>query len=483
MDAESVHRGRFWSIAALITTAPLLLSLSWALWTTPYPISETVGLMELAGVMPDPHPAPADGIDPALRNIFSTTARSWYRPFFHMTWYLFWHATGSLTATLLLWRLLEVASVASLVLLLLWWLRPRTFLDYAAATFAAAVLLGTPGLRENLELPMLMTLVAMPMVMIIWLLLERPHRAWHGIIIVVLTILAIGYKEQGLVLLPVIVGAWWTRAPGASRMTTAAVGVVVLAYLAFRFSTTGAWKPFEQDVGLGFGGLSAGEASSRFGAFPYWMYLYNASSTVLNILFSEPTAGTFRIVRDFTQSKLASWEINELSSSAALTALVIWWGIRTWIREAGQPWSLETRLIVATVLSIGASGALGFNYSRDRMGGMAVVFLAIAAYFAVRSASERIALQTSRARMIGASICLMLLASAWQIRAMGTIDSVRLRGEKVHREWLTDLQQRRVDYSGHTQYLRILEGMAQQGFEPAAASLYPDWVQPVLGEP
>src|SRR6185436_19436344 len=128
----------------------------------------------------------------------------------------------------------------------------------------------------------------------------------------------------------------------------------------------------------------------------------------------------------------------------------------TWTREAGQPWSLETRLIVGTVLAIGASGALGFNYSRDRMGGMAVVLLAIAAYFAVRTAGERIALQTSRVRVLGATICLALLASAWQVRAMGTIDSVRLRGEKVHREWLTDLQQRRVDYSGHTQYLRIL---------------------------
>jgi hypothetical protein len=113
---------------------------------------------------------------------------------------------------------------------------------------------------------------------------------------------------------------------------------------------------------------------------------------------------------------------------------------------------------------------------------MAVVFLACAAYFAVRAASERITMQTSLARTAVTTIGLLLLACSWQIRAMGTIDSVRLRGEKVHREWLTDLQQRRTDYVGHTQYLRILDGMAQQGFEPAAPSLYPDWVQPILGE-
>jgi hypothetical protein len=483
METLSRHQGRFWTTAALITAAPLLLSLCWAMWTAPYPISETVGLMELAGVMPDPHPAAHDGIDPVLRNIFSPTARSWYRPFFHLTWYVLWHATGSLSATLLLFRVLEVASVASLILLLLWWLRPQTFIDYAAATFAVAVLLGTPGLRENLEIPMLMTLVAMPMVMIVWMLLERPHVPWHSAVIVLLTMIAIGYKEQGLVLLPVIVAAWWTRAPGASRVATAAAGVVVLAYLAFRFSTTGAWMPFEQDVGLGLGALSAADASSRFGAFPYWMYLYNAASTVSNILFSEPTAGTFRILRDIRDAKLASWEINELVSSAVLTALVIWWGVRTWRRERGAPWSVETRLVLVSVFAIAASGALGFNYSRDRMGGMVVVFLAIAAYFAVRAASERIAMQTSLARMAVMAVALLLLAGSWQIRAMGTIDSVRLRGEKVHREWLTDLQQRRTDYVGHTQYLRILDGMAQQGFEPAAPSLYPNWVQPILGEP
>src|SRR5262245_23092765 len=158
METGLGYRGRFWSTAALVTAAPLLLSLCWAMWTAPYPISESVGLMELAGVMPDAHPAPHDGVDPALRNIFSPTARSWYRPFFHLTWYGLWHATGSLSATLLLVRILELAAVASLILLLLWWLRPQTFIDYAAATFAVAVLLGTPGLRENLEIPMLMTL-------------------------------------------------------------------------------------------------------------------------------------------------------------------------------------------------------------------------------------------------------------------------------------------------------------------------------------
>jgi hypothetical protein len=483
MDSVSGHHGRFWTTAALITAAPLAISLCWAMWTAPYPISETVGLMELAGVMGDAPPAPHDGVDPVLRNIFSPTARSWYRPFFHLTWYVLWHATGSLSATLLLFRILEVASVASMLFLLLWWLQPRSFIDFAAATFAVAVLVGTPGLRENLEIPMLMTLVAMPMVMIVWRLLEQPHRAWHGAVIVLLTMIAIGYKEQGLVLLPVIVAAWWMRAPGASRTTTAIVGVLVLAYLAFRFSTTGAWKPFEQDVGLGLSALSADDASARFGAFPYWMYLYNAASTVANILFSEPTAGTFRILRDIRDAKLASWEINEMVSSVALTGLVIWWAVRTWRREAGRPWSVETRLVVGTVLAIAASGALGFNYSRDRMGGMAVVFLATAAYFAVRAAGERIALQTSRAGAIVAALSLVLLAGAWQIRAMGTIDSVRLRGAKVHREWLTDLQQRRTDYGGHTQYLRILNGMADQGRHPVAASLYPDWAQPILGEP
>jgi hypothetical protein len=471
-----------WLAAVVVTSIPLLLALCRGMWATPYPISETVSLLQLAGVMEDA-PAPSDSwIDPTLRSIFDPTARSWYRPLYHVTWYAFWQGTGSLDASLILFKVLEVGSVTLLVGLFLWRLRPQTFVDYAAASFATAVLVGMPGFRENLELPLPMTLIGMPLALIVWMLLEGERRAWHVPTIVALTLIAVGYKEQGLVILPVIVAAWWMGAPGASRATTLTTMAIGAAYLVFRFSTSGNWPPFAQDVGLGFAVIPANEASERFGAFPLWVYAYNAMSTVANILFSEPTAGVFSIVRGLAYGQSTPWQINHLLSSMALTGLVTWWGIGVWKRDADGAWSPESRVLVATVVAIAASGALGFNYSRDRLGGMAVVFYAIAAYLAARAGAER-AMRASRGVMVAASLGLLLLAGGWHVRALGTVETVRVSAAKIHREWIADLQSRRTEFAREPGYLRILEAMVAQGTQPVPVpqTAYPGWATALLG--
>src|SRR5262249_55285615 len=271
-------------------------------------------------------------------------------------------------------KLIEIAAVAGLMALFIWYVRPRTFIDAAAAAFAIAVLVGTPGFRDNLELPLIYTTVGMPLLLIVWILLERGHRAGHLPIILPLSILAVGFKEQGLVIVPVVLAAWWTGAPGARRATAVAIVVMTTIYLAIRLSSSGSWPAFVQDVGYGFTTLSPDEATTRFGTFPLAMYAYNVAVTVMNVLFSEPTAGVFTIVRHARSGELAAWEINHLISSAALTVLILWWGVGALRRNRGTPWTLESRVFIATVIAIAASGALGFNYTRDRLGGMAIVF-------------------------------------------------------------------------------------------------------------
>ena len=54
------------------------------------------------------------------------------------------------------------------------------------------MVLGARGLRDNLELPLLMTLIAMPMTLLAWRLLEQPHSRWHTIAITVLLVAAVG---------------------------------------------------------------------------------------------------------------------------------------------------------------------------------------------------------------------------------------------------------------------------------------------------
>ncbi|MBM4194730.1 MAG: hypothetical protein FJ202_10190 [Gemmatimonadetes bacterium] len=470
MDPRTLRRREYsWFAAILGISSPLVLSVCGALWRSPYPISETVSLL-------------TDDLFASPLSFFDSTTRSWYRPLFHLTWWGFWRATGSLDAVLFWFTCVEVTAVALLLVLFMWHLRPRTLIEGAAATFAVAVLAGTPGFRENLEIPMLMTLVGMPLALIVWMLLQRDHRPWHGPAIVVLMLIAVGFKEQGLIIAPLVVAAWWTGAPGARRGTTAAVVAAATVYLAMRLATSGSWATFEQDVGLGFERLSAREASERFGAAPLWMYLYNAASTIANILFSEPTDGRFGILWNLSQGEFNAWEINHVLSSTVLTGLVSWWGLRALKDDIGRPWSAQSRLFIAAVLVIAASGALGFNYSRDRLGGMAVVFYAIAAYFAVRAAAD-LALRASRPGMIAAGMALLLLGGAWQIRAIGTVHDVRLKAARAHREWITDLHERRTDFARESNYLQILEALSEQGLDPASAQpiRYPRWLRAWIG--
>ena len=491
----TTHSRTWWTAAVFAVSAPLVVTLVRVLWRTPYPISETVALLE------DVDTSPASFlVDPARR--------TYYRPLYHLTWMALWRGTGSLDSALVLFKGIEVAAVGGLIALLIWHLRPRTPIAAAAATFAVAVLVGTPGFRDNLELPLIYTTVGMPLLLIVWVLVEREHRWWHTPAILTLTILAIGYKEQGLVIVPVVLAAWWMGAPGASRTTSAAIVVATAVYLAIRFSTSGAWPGFAQDVGYGFTLLSPDQATTRFGPVPVAMYAYNVVVTIANILFSEPTSGVFSIVRDLRSGEVAAWEINHVISSAVLTAFIVWWGIGAlranpktqipnpkskkvgiwglgfgiWDFIRRTPWSVESRVFVATVIAVAASAALGFNYTRDRLGGMAAVFYALAAYYAVRAAAERL-VDAPRRLAIAMGVVLVLLASAWQLRTIGTVEHARLTAFKDRREWITNLQRRRVEFAKRAAYLRVLNAMIDQGTTPSVPrpTAMPEWAGSVIG--
>src|SRR6185436_7843930 len=128
---------------------------------------------------------------------------SYYRPLYHLTLMAVWRNADTLAAKLVLIKLLHIVPIACLVVLFIFCLRPRTPLEAAAAAGATAVLIGSPGFRDNLEIPLSYTAVGMPLALIVWMLAERERRTWHGPAIVALALIAIGFKEQGLVIIPV----------------------------------------------------------------------------------------------------------------------------------------------------------------------------------------------------------------------------------------------------------------------------------------
>ncbi|MBI4886404.1 MAG: hypothetical protein HY824_04885 [Acidobacteria bacterium] len=377
-----------------------------------------------------------------------------------------------------------MATVVALVVLFIRQLRPRTLVDAAATMVAVAVLVGHAGFRDNLEnLPLNQMMFVMILTLVVWHLLEREWRRWHGPAIIALLLIAVGFKEQGLLIAPLVVAAWWMGAPGAGRWVAAVTVGVAALYLTMRLLNTGSWAVFPQRVGVGFTTLSPEDAMERFGAFLPLIYAYSVGSTVANVLFSEPTAGVFSVVRHISEGRPAPWEINQLLSSVALTGLVSWWGLRSLRRDADGRWSRASRLAIAMVIALAGSAALSFSYTRDRMGGVAVVFYALASFHALRAAAGY-ASQLSRTKLMAASLGLMLLAGAWQIRAIGTIEIARETASSHRREWIISLQRRRLDFADRPVYLRILETMVEQGTDPSAAhrTQYPRWVVRLLGE-
>jgi hypothetical protein len=471
LDAPT-SRGWAWSARVLLVSTPLLVPLCTAMWKTPFPIGETVGLLE------DIDGTPFRDVG----TFFDPEGRSWYRPLFHFTLWTAWRGTDQVVRAFDQIRVLELAAVIGLVVLFVRFLRPRALVEAAAAAFALMVLIGTPGLRDNLEVPMLMTLVGMPLGLAVWMLGEHRDRWWHSAVVVVLLLVAIGYKEQGLVIAPLVVAAWWMGAPGASGRTAAATVAATVAYLALRFGHTGNWPVFEQELGLLFDELSAADAVRRFGDAPYGMYAYNALATTANLLLSEPTRGRFAITSHALEGTIAPWEVNHVLSSLAASGLFAWWGTSVVRRDwSAGAWTRESRLAVATALAIASSGALGFMYSRDRLGGMAAVFYAASLYFAARLAAER----ARRARrLVPIALGLGALALSWQLRAVGTLEETRSRSEKNQREWIISLEQLRYDFADRPRYLSILEAMVEQGRDPGAArrAPYPDWARAWLGE-
>jgi len=440
------------------------------LWNVPYAISESVAILE------DLQQKPLTD--------FADLRQPYLRPLFWLALWTIWHLAGSIPAALSAFKVAHIAVAAGLVFLFLGRLRPRNAVDASAAAMAVAVFAGSPAFRDNLEnLPLNAMLIVMVLALAAWALLEREYRWWHDPALVGLTIAATGFKEQGLLLAVMVVGARLAGAPGVRNAAPLAVSVVTILYLAVRAAGSAAWPVFAQDVGIGWRALSTGEAIAEYGAFPYGIYAYNSLSTAANVLFSEPTSGVFHIARGLALGQVATWDINHVASSLALTAVIAWWGIRM-LRGSGAPGTMpEARLFLIFLLMIAGSAAFGFNYTRDRFGGIAAVFYALAAYHAVRAAACVVVLK-SRPLFTFAAAGLLMLAIAWQVRATGTVLYVRETAWLNQKEWLVDLADRREAFADRPVYLAMLEAMVEQGTDPSVTPAGPDprWFATVFGD-
>jgi len=467
-DTQRDTGGAVWLPVIVTASVPLLAALGLALWAVPYAISETVGVLESL----EQH----GGAFEAVWNLHAP----FFRPAFWGSLQQIWDRSSSVPAAMTTYKLLHVATVLLVPLVFLAAVRPRTALEAVAAAFALATLVGSPAFRDNLEnLPLNQMMIITLLSLVVWWLGCAPGR-WRGPLAVLLTAVAIGFKEEGIVLGAVVAAGAWLGSPGFSRRTGLVTAGLCGGYIALRLSTSGQWPTFMQDIGLGFSVVTSADATARFGAFPYAIYAYNAAASAANVLFSEPTSGVFGITRAITDGTAEPWQVIHLATSAGTTALLAWWAAGV-MRTSGS--CHERRVLAATVAAIAVSALLGFKYTRDRFGGVAVAFYALAVFEALRMTTTR--LSAARLRpWLAAVLVLGLLHAGWQIRVIGTVQYVRARAEHNQKEWLVDVMKRRERFAHRPTFLRMMEALQPQGTDTRTTAPGPDpaWFGKVLGQ-
>jgi hypothetical protein len=217
------------------------------------------------------------------------------------------------------------------------------------------------------------------------------------------------------------------KAPGATWRGAAASLVGLAIYLVARFGfgpTMGLTSP---DTGLGFSTISPAESAALFGNVPWLFWLHNVGATLMTVLASEPRAGRFQFVGALLSGIVPLWMWLHVLSSIATTALIgaglI--GIRS------RPRRDQLIAAMGGVLVLGGS-ALGFLYTRDRIGLPVGLGYAMLVYVAVSAALEE---QGARWRTLAVGVLLTVLGICWSIRTVELSVALRDTAWDYHLEW------------------------------------------------
>jgi hypothetical protein len=264
----------------------------------------------------------------------------------------------------------------------------------------------------------------------------------------VLALLAMLGLELGALIVPLAVVLWWFAAPGLGRRGVVCVLAAAAVYLAIRLTFAEySGESLYADTGFIFQTVNAAELRERFGNSPWPLWIYNVGSTFLTIVASEPREGVFSFVESLLADDMESWRWFHVGLSAATTFVVAGGLVRGW------PWTERDRLLVAAGSALLVSGsALGFLYTRDRIGLAGGIGYALLLYVACASWLERPAGATDPAgslrgatspaakppagwRHVIVKGVLALVAAGWVIRSGETLFQLRDLAWDYHTEW------------------------------------------------
>jgi hypothetical protein len=243
-----------------------------------------------------------------------------------------------------------------------------------------------------------------------------------------LTLVALLWLEIGAFIVPLIAVAWVMKAPGTTWRSVAAAGLGVAIYLTARLGFSPGGVPLDSpETGLGFSTISADDSYKLFANAPWLFWLHNIGATLLTVLASEPRAGRFQFVDGLIRGNVPLWMWLHVLSSLATTALVavVMIGIRA------RPKRDQLITAFGVVLVVGGS-ALGFLYTRDRIGLPVGFGYAMLVYVALSALLER---RTPKWQTIPIGVLVAVLGVCWLIRTGERYVALRDTAWEYHMEW------------------------------------------------
>ena len=274
--------------------------------------------------------------------------------------------------------------------------------------------------------------------------------------------------ESGLLVWVVIVAAWMTGMPGASRRSVAGATLLVAAYALIRFGmfNTGLPTIEERSTGYLLGTLSPEEVRERFGDDLTFFYLYNVLSSALSVLFSEPRSGVWAFVRAVRGDQVAPRHFIQIGASLFATGLIAAYVISRLKAGIRWPQTLTDRHVVIFAIVLAANASISYVYTKDEIMSVAGAFYALpvfgAAVYFLRGWVGR-----PHSWAATAALCVLFIAGSfgWAVRAAGVHHVLRSQAfvqrndwTRLEREWRRDGNWER--YAGSQPLIRSLQRQA-----------------------
>ena len=243
--------------------------------------------------------------------------------------------------------------------------------------------------------------------------------------------------ESGLLVWVVVAAAWAVGCRGISSRAVTLMTVMVAGYFGARlYFHVGMPTIWERSTGFGFSRLDPAAVATQFQHSVALLYLYNAATSIVSVLFSEPRSGTWDITSRFLQGDIRPSMIASVISACVGTATIAWFTAARWPSWKRRQLETADRVVIVFAAVLVANAVMCCVYTKDEIMSTAGVFYALAVYVATRECLSRCADLVSRApARLALTVLLAAGSAAWGVRATALYYEMYWKASKVRYEW------------------------------------------------